>query len=339
MDAILLAGGYGTRLRPLTYTHPKPLLPVAGRPLVEWALDRLPQEVDRVIVCVNWLADALRVHFAASNRDIEFVVVQEDEPLGTAGAVKNAEPHIRSKDFFVLNADIISDMDLAALIRQHEATGAAGTISLKEVQPHEVVDFGVVRPDTGPEAQPKSAGPDTKDAVRIAGFVEKPARPEDAPSRFINAGAYLLHRDVLKLIPKGRLVSMEKEIFPHLIPQGFWGCTFRGQWIDVGDPTRLLQASRKLDPERHFGPGSEVAADARILDSVGGRGCRIGAAAILERCVLGDDVTVAAGVHLVDCIVGDGEHVSRDAKGDRIWSKPVPDGYPQKQVGNAKPAV
>ena len=138
MDAILLAGGFGTRLRPLTYTRPKPLLPVAGRPMVEWVLDRLPPEVRRVVVAVNWKAQALGTYFATRDvkgkgRRVEFVVVKEDEPLGTGGAVKNCQAHLTSDRFFVLNADIVSTMDLAALAAAHKAHGAVGTISLKEV--------------------------------------------------------------------------------------------------------------------------------------------------------------------------------------------------------------
>ena len=208
MDAILLAGGYGTRLRPLTYTRPKPLLPVAGRPMVEWVLDRLPPEVRRVVVAVNWKAQALGTYFATRDtkgkgRRVEFVVVKEDEPLGTAGAVKNCEAHLTSDRFFVLNADIVSTMDLGAMVRAHAANKGPGTISLKEVAPADVVHYGVVREDE----QVAHEG-----AIRIADFVEKPKDPKDAPSRLINAGAYLLDRSVLALIPKGQLVSMEKEI-------------------------------------------------------------------------------------------------------------------------------
>jgi mannose-1-phosphate guanylyltransferase len=159
VDAILLAGGFGTRLRPLTYTRPKPLLDVAGRPMVEWVLDRLPPEVRRVIVAVNWKAQALGAHFASRPRGrADFVVVKEDEPLGTGGAVKNCEPYLTSDRFLVLNADIVSGMDLHRLVAAHKAAGAVGTISLKEVEPAEVVNYGVVR----------TAGEGPEGSVRIA---------------------------------------------------------------------------------------------------------------------------------------------------------------------------
>lgn len=328
MDAILLAGGYGTRLRPLTYTRPKPLLPVAGRPMVEWVIDRLPPETRRVIVAVNWKAQALGTYFASRERKrgerLEFVVVREEEPLGTGGAAKNCERDLVSDRFLVLNADIVSSMDLAAMARVHKAHGGVGTISLKEVPPADVVNFGVVEP--GP-AHPSGALP-------IRSFVEKPKDPATAPSRLINAGAYLLERRVLDLVPPGRLVSMEKEVFPQLIPQGFYGLPFTGHWIDVGDPQRLLQAAHQLDARYAVGPGSRLDPSARFAGSVAGRGCAVGAGAVVERCVLGDNVTVDAGVRLVDCVVGDGEHVRADATGARVWTRPVPAGYPQQQVGN-----
>jgi mannose-1-phosphate guanylyltransferase len=331
MDAIILAGGYGTRLRPLTYTRPKPLLPVAGRPMVEWVLDRLPPEVRRVVVAVNWKAQALGTYFAnreakGKGRRVEFVVVKEEEPLGTAGAVKNCEPHLTSERFFVLNADIVSTMDLGAMVRAHAANRGAGTISLKEVAPAEVVNYGVIREDE----QAAEGG-----AVRIAEFVEKPKDPSLAPSRLINAGAYLLDRSVLSLIPAGQLVSMEKEVFPQLIPRGLYGLPFQGEWHDVGDPARLRAASHALDPKFKAGPGSRIAPDAQVDGSLLGRDCSVASGARLESCVLGDGVTVDVGVQLKECVVGDGERVRHSATGQRIWTRPTPAGYPEKQVGNA----
>ncbi len=321
VDAVLLAGGFGTRLRPLTYTRPKPLLPVAGRPMVEWVLDRLPPEVDRVIVTVNWQAEKLRAHFEDSDRDLEFVVVNEDEPLGTAGAVLNCQEHLGDR-FFVLNADIVSSMNLAEMLQYHLDTAGVATISLKEVEPEEVVHYGVATMD------PEEEG-------RIQGFVEKPPSPDAAPSRLINAGAYILEASVLDHIPAGRLVSMEKEIFPILLTEGMYGMPFQGDWVDVGDAERLRTASRRLDPDHPFGADSSVADSATIIDSVGGRQVTIGAGASVIRSVLGDGVTIAPGARIEDCIVGDDELVATNLVGQRVWSHPAPEGYPAKQVGNA----
>ncbi|MFA5944915.1 MAG: NDP-sugar synthase [Candidatus Thermoplasmatota archaeon] len=171
--------------------------------------------------------------------------------------------------------------------------------------------------------------------MRIAEFVEKPKDPSLAPSRLINAGAYLLDRSVLSLIPKGQLVSMEKEIFPQLIPRGLFGLPFEGQWHDVGDPKRLLAASHAMDPKFKAGPGSRIDASAHLDGSVLGRDCSVGTGARLDGCVLGDGVTVDIGVHLKDCVVGDGERVRANATDARVWTKPTPPGYPEKQIGNA----
>jgi mannose-1-phosphate guanylyltransferase len=330
MDAIILAGGYGTRLRPLTYTRPKPLLPVAGRPMVEWVIDRLPPEVKRVIVAVNWKAQALGTYLqnrpskAAGDRR-EFIVVKEDEPLGTAGAVKNCEKFLTGDAFFVLNADIVSRMDLAAMLKAHRAAKAVGTIALKEVEQADVVNFGVIQPGAT-----TAAG-----TTEIKGFVEKPKDPALAPSRLINAGAYLLERRVLGLIPAGKMVSMEKEIFPHLIPQGFHGFGIDGPWVDVGDPKRLLAACHVLDPHFKAGPDFRMGDHASFTGSVAGRDCLLRPSAHVEGSVLGDGVTVNAGVHVKDCVVGDGEVVRESVTGQRIWTRPVPAGYPASQVGNA----
>lgn len=326
----MLAGGYGTRLRPLTYTRPKPLLPVAGRPMVEWVLDRLPDDVRRVIVAVNWKAQALGSYFARREvkgkaRRVEFVIVNEDAPLGTAGAIKNCQAHLTSQQFMVLNADIVSTMDLGALVAAHKSRGASVTISLKEIAAADVVNYGVIRP----------AGSAVDGAIPVAEFVEKPQSPELAPSRLINAGAYVLDHSVLDLIPTGKLVSLEKEIFPQLLNRGFWGLPFDGTWIDVGDPQRLAQASYALDPQFSAGPGSRVAPDAHVTKSLLGRDCIILNGAQLAGCILGDGVTVAARVRLTDCIVGDGEFVRASQQGSRIWTRAVPVGYPDKQVGNA----
>ncbi len=298
--------------------------------MIEWVIDRLPPEVKRVIVAVNWKAQALGTYLAnrpakAAGDRREFIVVKEDEPLGTAGAVKNCQKFLTSDSFFVLNADIVSRMDLSAMLKAHRAARSVGTIALKEVEPAEVVNFGVIQPGAA-----TAAG-----TVAIDGFVEKPKDPALAPSRLINAGAYLLERRVLELIPAGKMVSMEKEIFPLLIPQGFHGWTFDGTWIDVGDPKRLLDACHTLDPHFKAGRDFRLGDHATFTGSVAGDRCVLRPSAHVEGCVLGDGVTIDVGVHLKDCVVGDGELVRESATGVRIWTKPVPAGYPAQQVGNA----
>lgn len=319
MDAILLAGGFGTRLRPLTYTRPKPLLPVGGKPMLEWALDQLPPEVDRVIVAVNWLAERLEAYFEQSGRQMELLVVREDQPLGTGGAIKNCAHDLHPGPFFVLNGDIISDMDLGAMLEQHRQTDAKATIALKRVPMEQTPDFGV-------------AAMSEEDPRRITGFVEKPPTPEEAPSDLINAGAYILERSVLQMIPHGRLVSLEKEIFPQLLDKGMYGMPFDGMWIDVGDPERVLAATASL-PKGNT-PGIRIDDAADVQNSAMGARCRIGHARVVD-CVLGDDVHVKDGADLQGCIIGDAEVVEGTHRDARIWSKEIPAGYPDKQVGNA----
>lgn len=324
MDAILLAGGFGTRLRPLTYTRPKPLLDVAGRPMLEWVLDRLPADVDRVIVALNWKADDLEAHFAASKRDVEFVVVREDQPLGTGGAMRNCLEQVRSDEVMVVFADIVSDFDLGRMVHSFQQTGAACVVALREVPADQVHQFGVAE-----------LAEETREGYRLRGFVEKPSTVEEAPSRFVNAGIYLMRRSVLERVTPGRMVSFEKEVLPELIKDGVFGVPYDGLWVDVGDPQRVLTATAALDVEASIPDDAELAEDAVVTDTVAGPGLRVGAGAGLDHCVLGRDVTVEDGVMLRDCVVGDGETVTRSAQGERIWSKPVPSEYPEKQVGNA----
>ena len=217
MEAIILAGGFGTRLRPLTYTQAKSLLPILNRPMISYLLDSLPSEVSKVILAVNYRKDQIEEYLHSQDYDKEIIVNDEPKPLGTGGAVKFAERHITGP-FFVLNADIICSIDLSKMIAFHKKHNSAATISLWPVE--NVVEFGVV---------------DIKEDGNVIGFVEKP-KPEDAPSDLINAGAYFLQPEVLDYIETSRLVSMEREIFPQIIRDTgrFYGYQFPGYWIDVG---------------------------------------------------------------------------------------------------------
>lgn len=329
MDAILLAGGYGTRLRPLTYTRPKPLLPVAGRPMLEWVLDRLPPQVDHVVVAVNWLAKDLNRHFAASDREMEFTVVREDKPLGTGGAMRNCLDALSSDRTFALFADIVSGFELQRMVHLQKEQDAAVVMALREVAHADTVHFGCAR-----------IGDKTGAGVEITDLVEKPASPALAPSRLINAGAYFLRTDVLESIPTDRLVSFEKEVLPRVWgeEEPVWGVPYTDPWIDVGDPKRLLEAARFLSPEYVFGPDSDIHPDAILQDTLTGQRCTVGKQAVLHGCILGDDVKVDPEVRLTNCVIGDGEHVKASAEDAKIWTKPMPKGYPEKQVGNAMAA-
>ena len=315
MEAVILAGGFGTRLRPLTLTRPKPLLPMLDQPMIDHIVRWLPDEVDRVILAVNYMADAIREHLADAELGAEVVVVEEDEPLGTGGAFKNALPEVTEDTFIGLNGDIITSLDLDEMMDQHRRTGGIGTIALWKVD--DPSRFGVVEMDhTG----------------RIGSFIEKPA-PGTAPSNLINAGAYILRSDILDLVEPGVKTSLEREVFPKVLDQGLYGFRFSGFWVDAGTPEAYLEAHRALldrmedqgwdgavmDTTAHIkgpsllGPGAVVGADCQVGPyATVGEGCVIGADAKVVNCVLLPDAKVNKGARLYNCILGEGAEVGED---------------------------
>lgn len=323
MEAILLAGGFGSRIRPLTYTRPKPLLPIANRALIERALDSMPKEVDTVVLPVNYLGELIRQHFE-DHPDPRLVLVDEPEPLGTGGAIKAVEDHFEGP-FLVFNADIVSSVNLSEFARFHAVKKAKASISMWKVA--EPWHFGVVVP--GPQGQIKS-------------FVEKPPKGQE-PSNLINAGHYMVDLSVLDLIPKNKFVSLEREIFTPLASQGtMFGFEFSGHWIDCGRPETYLEAHRvtcerigkkvvlgenvqgtktadvqsyAIGDDCELGPGSRIersvlfagvtlGKNVKIIDSVLGEGVEIDDNTTLERCVVGDFAPVAGGRHIKDQKIG-----------------------------------
>src|SRR5260221_10028960 len=229
MQALVLAGGEGTRLRPLTLTTPKPVVPLAGRPFLPFMLDWLHGHgVDEAILSPGFLSDAVQEVLGDIQSGMRLRYVHEDEPLGTAGPVRlAADEGILADRFLVLNGDVLTDMDLTAEVAQHERTGATGTLALIEVD--DVSSYGVVP---------------TKDNGEVEAFLEKSDAP--APTNRINAGAYVLERSVVDLIPSGRAVSFEREVFPQMIGNGLYGWAADGYWIDIGTPERYLEATWDL---------------------------------------------------------------------------------------------
>jgi mannose-1-phosphate guanylyltransferase len=322
VQALILAGGEGTRLRPLTYTVPKPVLPLAGRPHIAYVIDWLVRHgVDDVVVSCGHLAEGMRSALAELEPDVEIRYAEEPDARGTAGAIRFAED-LLSDRFLVLNGDVLCDLDLTALISQHERTGARATIALYPVE--DPSGYGLVHREGDGE---------------ITEFLEKP-EPEQIDTDEINAGAYLLERSVLDLIPPGRAVSIEREVFPELIGEGLYGIRLEGYWIDIGTPARFLEANWDilegrvetvvgdgLDEPVLIGSSSDVSADADLrAPCVVGRNCRIGAGATLERSVLLDGctverdavvsnsilsggVTVEEGAEAIGAVIGEGELV------------------------------
>ncbi len=302
MKALVLVGGFGTRLRPITYAIPKQLIPVAGKPMLYHVLDVLPREIEEVVLASGYKADVLEAFLAAHPLPWPARCVPEAEPLGTGGGMKNAAAGM-SDPFVLMNSDVIVDADGADVIAFHRRHGGVGTMTLSEVE------------DTRPYGVAALAAED-----RITGFVEKPA-PENAPSHWINAGLSVWGERVLDRIPTGRAVSWENEIIPGLLAERVYGYRLRGFWEDAGTPERLLHAQRLLFDGHRGGPGTlphgargtgpvAALANVRAKDATFGpyvhlgEGVTIGAGAHVENAILMDGVTVGAGASVTASILG-----------------------------------
>jgi mannose-1-phosphate guanylyltransferase len=339
VQALVLAGGEGTRLRPLTLTTPKPVMPFAGRPFMTFMLDWLASHgVDDVILSCGFMSDAVEAVLGEEHRGMRLRYVHEEEPLGTAGPLRLAldTGALEAERLYVLNGDVLTDMDLTAEREQHERTGARATLCLIAVDDTE--SYGVV--------------PTAEDGA-VEAFLEK--APGPAPTNRINAGAYLLERDVIEQIPAGRAVSIEREIFPELVGNGLYGFPAAGYWKDIGTPERYLEGTWDLLagvvpstlPERdHTGSlvyEGGLTSGAHIgPQAVVGRHCSIGSDSTVERAVLYDRVAVGADCSLRECIlaeqvrVGDGAQIGRGAvvgRGARVAAGAVVDDGARVQPG------
>jgi mannose-1-phosphate guanylyltransferase len=317
VQALILAGGEGTRLRPLTSTVPKPVVQLVDRPFIAYMIEWLRGHgVDDVILACGFMAGAVRsVLGDGSGLGVTLRYVEEPSPLGTGGALKYAEDLLADR-FFMLNGDLLTDMDLSAQLAQHERTGARATLALISVEDPSA--YGLVR---------------RGDDLAVREFVEKPS-PDEIDTDLVNAGAYILERDVLdEMAPAGTRISIERELFPALVGRGLYGYAASGYWMDIGTPERYLQATFEiLEGDVRTEVGRRVAEAGGVLrqgapkDAVGvihppallGPGCRLAADAIIGgRTVLGRDVTVGARSHIDSSVVLDGATVGA---GTRISS-------------------
>lgn len=304
MRAVVLVGGFGTRLRPLTLATPKQMLPVVDRPMIEWVVGRLaPYGIDEAVLALGYRPD----DFLAAYPDDECAGVHlsyalEDTPLDTAGAIRfaAAEAGIDER-FLVVNGDVFTDLDVGALVAFHDTHGGAGTIHLHPVE--DPSRYGVVPVD---------------EQGRVLEFVEKPAR-EQAPSNWINAGTYVLEPEVLSLIDDEGPVSIERVTFPVLAAEGrLFGFESETYWLDAGTPATYLQAQLDLiDGHRAETPaavatdavvdpdavvdhsvlmaGVRVADGATVIDSALLPGARVEAGATVRASVVGPDAVVGPG--------------------------------------------
>lgn len=312
MQAVILAGGEGTRLRPLTRSVAKPVMPLAGRPFVTFMLDWLRwHAVDDVVLCCGFQAAGVRAALGERYRDMRLRYVLEDRPLGTAGPIRlAADEGLLDERFFVLNGDVLTDLDLSTELRQHRATNALATLALMAVE--DTSSYGVV--PTAADGQVKA-------------FLEK--TPGPAPTNRINAGAYVLEREAAREIPPGRAVSIEREIFPLMVGRGLFGYFGEGYWIDIGTPERYLEATHDLLSHRVHSdlPAGE---DGSLLydscrcagavltpPSVLGPRCTVRPGSIIERAVLYAEVFVGHDCHIRESVLAEGVTVEDGARVDR----------------------
>ena len=331
ISALILAGGFGTRLRPLTCTRPKPLFPLGNKPLSEIIIERLANSgVERVIFAINYQAELIMQYFGTGDKwGIDIKYAKEKRPLGTGGPIKNAQHLLNDSPFFVLNGDVISSIDFKDMLNFHiQRKDALGTIALHPVE--DPSRYGAVELDH---------------AHRILRFVEKPA-PGEEPSNLINAGAYVLDPEVFDHIPENTPFSIEREVFPIFADQmKLYGYKFDDIWLDMGKPADYLQANKyvldhflkkthsnsnkkvfishsseieepvhinssiaigdnvKIARDTHIGPYVCIGDDVTI-----GQGCRI------ENSIIFPDVQIDSFSSINECIVGEAATLGRWVK-------------------------
>jgi len=286
--AVVLVGGEGTRLRPLTLTTPKQMLPVGRRPMIERVLERLAGHgVDEAVLSLGYRPDAfIDAYPDGTCVGIKLTYAVEAEPLDTAGAIRFAALHAGIADTFVaVNGDVLTGLDVGGLVAFHRAKGAEATIALTPVDDPSA--FGVVPTDAN---------------GRVVAFIEKPP-PGDAPTNLINAGTYVLEPTVLDRIPGGRRVSIERETFPMLVSEGrLYAEGSDADWLDAGTPATFLAANLAY-ADGPSEPG-RVAAGAAVWHSVIGAEVTIGEGAVVEGSVCFDGARIGAGSEVRSSIVG-----------------------------------
>jgi len=333
MQAVILVGGQGTRLRPLTSNVPKPVVQLVDRPFIAYMLEWLRGHgVEDVIMSCGFLADGVRsVLGDGSQMGIRLRFIEESEPRGTAGALKLAEPLLDER-FLMLNGDVLTDIDLTAQIAQHESSGAKATLALVPVADPSAYGLVILRDDRS-----------------VSEFIEKPSS-DTVDGNLISAGAYVLEREILELVPADRNVSIEREVWPRLIDHGLYGFPSESYWLDIGTPARYLQgtfdilsgnvttavcerlgddwlavdeaaqAAGRVVPPALIERGAQVAQSAHVGSLVVlGQDVVVGPGSTVERSVLLAGTRIGAECELRDCIiaagctVGDGTSITGGA--------------------------
>lgn len=305
MKAVVLVGGEGTRLRPLTYDLPKPMVPICGKPFTQYQLELMKKHnITEVIFSLGYKWDSFMNHFsdgADMGMNIKYVV--EAHPLGTAGAIKNVEEYLDDNTFLVFNGDILSEMNLTEIVNMHKANHAHCTIALTPVDNPTI--YGVVELDA-------NSG--------ITRFTEKP-RPEEVRSNLINAGLYVLEPYILDRMEKGKNYSIERQIFPELLSEGkpMLGYHYTGYWMDIGTPEKYLAANHDL-------LSNKMKVSLGLNDGVHiGEGTTAGKNLLLEKPVwIGSNVTIGGNVHIKGpAVIGNDCIIQSNAQLDGVllWDK------------------
>ncbi|MFD3441553.1 sugar phosphate nucleotidyltransferase [Streptomyces sp. NPDC058685] len=346
-EAILLVGGKGTRLRPLTVNTPKPMVPAAGVPFLTHQLARARAAgVDHIVLATSYLAEVFEPYFGdGSSLGLHLEYVTEEEPLGTGGAIRNVASRLRSgpdEPVLIFNGDILTGLDIGALVSTHRSSGADVSLHLTRVEDPRA--FGLVPTDP---------------SGRVTAFLEKPQTPEEIVTDQINAGAYVFRRSVIDTIPSGRPVSVERETFPDLLSAGahLQGMVDSTYWLDLGTPQAFVRGSADLVMGRAPSPAvpgrcgdrlvlesATVAADAkltggtvvcegasvhpgaRVDGSVVLAGAVVEEGAVISASLIGERARVGARTVLSDTVVGDGATVGADNElrdGARVWCDAV----------------
>lgn len=337
MKAVILAGGEGTRLRPLTWAVPKPMVPLLNRPFLEHTLLRLRGVgADHAILTLRYLSQQVQDEFGdGAAMDMALTYLEEAQPLGTAGGVKNAQPYLDKDPLFVLNGDIFNDLDLARMLAFHRREGAQATLFLTPVENPSA--YGVV---------------ETDDRDRVLRFVEKPA-PGETTSNWINGGIYILEPSVLDHIPRDTFYSFERGVFPRLLELGYKVCGYRARpyWLDVGTPQAYAALHRHLLLHGQGLPPASVQrgdhvwleADCDIDPNAViqgpvllGRGCRLGpGAVVLGPAVLGAECALDGGAWVEGSVLWDRVRVQRrgSLKGSLVASDVTIEGRARVEEG------
>lgn len=310
MQAVILAGGFGTRLQPLTFTRPKPLMPIINKPMIMHIIDKLPKEIDKVLLAVNYKKEQLEQYFENYDVGIEVKLIEEKEALGTGGAIKNLEKYINGT-FLCFNGDIITSLDISKFLKFHKKKKGIGTIALREVE--DPTAYGVIGIDEN---------------NKIYKFLEKPKK-EEIFSNLINAGTYVLEQDILDFIESGKKVSIEREVYPFVLDKSLFGYKFEGYWVDVGRLENYLTAHKilmdenvKSGKEKIFGQNVIFGKKSKIIPPVViGDNCKIdgtfGPYACIDNFVyIENDVRISNSVIFSDSIFRENSKIEKSIVGE-----------------------